>query len=89
MCLSACESVHPIRRGGDDVSLYCVKLLLATPCNLYSPGESVSSELGPTILSYSRQIAMGLMYLAFKKYIHRDIAARNVLISSEGVCKVS
>ena len=32
---------------------------------------------------------MGLMYLAFKKYIHRDIAARNVLISSEGVCKVS
>ena len=41
------------------------------------------------LLSYSRQVAFGLMYLAFKKYVHRDIAARNVLVNDEGICKVS
>ena len=40
------------------------------------------------LLSYSRQVANGLMYLANKKYVHRDIAARNILVNDEGICKV-
>lgn len=55
----------------------------------YSPDEPVPSELGPTLLSYSRQCALGVMYLTGKKFVHRDIAARNVLVSKDGACKVS
>ena len=46
-------------------------------------------ELGSMLLSYTRQVALGLVYLTHKAYIHRDLAARNVLVSEDGtVCKV-
>ena len=45
-------------------------------------------ELGALLLSYTRQIAMGMTYLSLKEYVHRDLAARNVLVSDDGVCKV-
>ena len=46
------------------------------------------SELGAVLLSYTRQIALGMGYLSLKQYVHRDLAARNVLVSDEGICKV-
>ena len=46
-------------------------------------------ELPPTLLSYSRQIANGLVYLELKAFIHRDLAARNILVSENGTCKVN
>ena len=46
------------------------------------------SELGAVLLSYTRQIALGMAYLSLKQYVHRDLAARNVLVSDEGICKV-
>jgi serine/threonine protein kinase len=55
-----------------------------------SPDQPVATdhELSPTLLSYTRQVALGLMYLSFKKFVHRDIAARNILVNDEGICKV-
>ena len=55
-----------------------------------SPDQPIATdhELGPTLLSYTRQVALGLMYLSFKKFVHRDIAARNILVNDEGICKV-
>ncbi len=50
--------------------------------------KSSSSELPPTLLSYTRQIASGLIYLELKAFIHRDLAARNTLVSENDVCKV-
>ena len=46
-------------------------------------------ELGSTLLSYTRQVALGMMSLMQKSYVHRDLAARNILVSEDGMtCKV-
>ena len=46
-------------------------------------------ELISTLLSYIRQIALGMSYLTNKCYVHRDLAARNILVNEDGsVCKV-
>ena len=42
-----------------------------------------------TLLSYCRQVASGLLYLSKKGFVHRDIAARNILLSEDQeTCKV-
>lgn len=47
------------------------------------------TKLGALLLSYTRQIALGMGYLSLKQYVHRDLAARNILVSGNGICKVS
>ena len=42
-----------------------------------------------TRLRFGRDCAAGMTYLAEKGFVHRDIAARNVLVSSDMRCKVS
>ena len=52
--------------------------------------EGLKLEInGSVLLSYCRQISLGMFYLSNKSFIHRDIAARNILVSDDGVCKVS
>ncbi|KAK4010925.1 hypothetical protein OUZ56_020047 [Daphnia magna] len=41
------------------------------------------------LISWSFQIARGMDYLASKKVIHGDLAARNVLLADDGVVKVA
>ncbi|KAK4010278.1 hypothetical protein OUZ56_019424 [Daphnia magna] len=41
------------------------------------------------LISWSYQIARGMDYLATKKVLHGDLAARNVLLADDGVVKVA
>ncbi|XP_068705132.1 vascular endothelial growth factor receptor 1-like [Montipora foliosa] len=41
------------------------------------------------LMSFSNQIATGMVFLASRGIIHRDLAARNVLLDKNRVCKVT
>nr|XP_033781534.1 tyrosine-protein kinase JAK2 isoform X2 [Geotrypetes seraphini] len=40
------------------------------------------------LLQYSSQICKGMEYLTFKRYIHRDLATRNILVENENRVKI-
>ena len=41
------------------------------------------------LLSFCRQVASGMNYLSIKGFVHRDLSARNILVSRDEMCKVS
>jgi len=41
------------------------------------------------VRAYTKQILEGLVYCHQKKVIHRDIKGKNILITSEGICKLA
>ncbi|XP_019855447.1 PREDICTED: tyrosine kinase receptor Cad96Ca-like isoform X1 [Amphimedon queenslandica] len=41
------------------------------------------------LLNFCRQICLGMTYLSCKGFIHCDLAARNVLLSKENICKIA
>ena len=56
---------------------------------LHRPGEMVQPELQGKLLRFCSEVALGLEYLAKKNFVHRDISARNILLSEDLTCKVS
>ena len=60
-------------------------------CDLRRHLIDIKEETGVdahTLLSYCRQVASGMAYLSNKAFVHRDIAARNILVSDNEICKV-
>jgi serine/threonine protein kinase len=41
------------------------------------------------LMNYAEQVALALQYIAERKYVHRDVAARNVLVFSHDLVKLS
>ena len=56
--------------------------------SMNNTNEMYHNNMGAILLSYSRQVASAMVYLSGKGYIHCDLAARNILLSKNGVCKV-
>ena len=64
------------------------KLIYSLNPSLYSASRTTDPALPITLLKFCRQVAEGLSYLAGKSFVHRDIAARNILLDEELNCKV-
>ena len=54
----------------------------------YLQYHSQSLEI-PTMVLFSYQLSTALSYLESKKFVHRDIAARNVLVSAHDCVKLA
>ena len=54
----------------------------------YSASQPTDPALPVTLLKFCHQVAEGLSYLAGKSFVHRDIAARNILLDKKLNCKV-
>ena len=54
----------------------------------YLRGDGRSLKL-PQLIDMGAQVATGMAYLEEKDYIHQDLAARNVLVSENLICKVA
>ena len=67
-------------------SSYCITIVFFS---LYSGSQATDPALPTTLLKLCCQVAEGLSYLAGKSLVHRDIAARNILLDQELNCKVS
>ena len=66
-----------------------MNVLMRQKCHIMLNSTLNQNEAGAMLLSYSRQVASAMMYLSGKGYVHCDLAARNILLSEDGVCKVN
>ena len=54
----------------------------------YLRGDGRSLKL-PQLIDMGAQVASGMAYLEEKNYIHQDLAARNILVGENLICKVA
>merc|ERR1711902_265932 len=54
--------------------------------NLYGSSQKLTSR---DLTQFAHHVARGMEYLSSKKVIRRDLAARNVLVTDQNVCKVA
>ncbi len=55
---------------------------------LFSDSLKSDPDLPSLLLQFCQQVVDGLVCLAGKSFVHRDIAARNILLDKELNCKV-
>ena len=50
--------------------------------------SSLDNDTPNQLLNFSRDVAMGMHYLSCMGFIHRDLAAKNILVTAGKTCKV-
>ena len=55
---------------------------------LFSDSLRSDPDLPSLLLQFCKQVVDGLVCLAGKSFVHRDIAARNILLDKDRNCKV-
>ena len=55
---------------------------------LFSDSLRSDPDLPSLLLQFCKQVVDGLVCLAGKSFVHRDIAARNILLEKDRNCKV-
>ena len=51
-------------------------------------GKTNIIPLGNVLARFTTDIALGMQYLAGKRFVHRDLAARNILVNQTLTCKI-
>ena len=55
---------------------------------MYRSGDGIHKKLPILLLKFCQDIAAGMAYLSGKQFIHRDLAAKNILVSNSVTSKV-
>ena len=50
--------------------------------------RDIHPKLPIVLLKFCKEIAAGMAYLSGKRFVHRDLATRNILVSETITCKV-
>ena len=60
-----------------------------TPDSPLGAADSISRFNDTDLTFFAYQIAKGMEYLARKRFLHKDLAARNILLTERFECKIS
>ena len=62
--------------------------MLVLLLSLFSDSQRSDPDLPSLLLQFCKQVVDSLVCLSGKSFVHRDIAARNILLDKELNCKV-
>lgn len=68
----------------DWITSYTLEIYIGTSLSCFSSYRLSQAQL----MLFSQQVCKGMVYLAGMGFIHTDLAARNILLSADYVCKV-